>query len=260
MRDNPFLKRDSRSAESAMRQHLNRCSSRRKNVKRRKTDADVLLQATVDFDTGQDNSADCWDKGSDAAPTVDEQSFSDSSDTGDSFESMDDYFLDQEYAAAALHAEATKQEEEGQRESEALEDLRELDLDPDSVSDNEEDEMDVTYIPIACGEHAEREKHSYEDFSFLDWRDDKAKTTNRYCQTQLYFWQRYLCRLQDPADNTGGFRGLVHRASTGNREDASKVAPREEAHLFFLLFNLHHRAPGCLKSQVIGLHHGAEKL
>ena len=243
-----------------MQHHLNQCSNRRRNAKRRKTDADALHQATVDFGTGQDNSADCGDEGSDTAPTVDEQSFSDSSDSGDSFESMDDYFLDHECANAALHAEATKQEEEGQRESEALEDLPELDLDPDSVSDNEEDEMDETHPPIARGMHAERAKYSYEDFSFFDWRDDKAKSRNRCCQTQIYFYQRYVCRLQDPADDTGGFRGLVHRASTGNREDASTVAPREEAHLFFLLFNLHHRAPGCLKNQVIGLHHGAEKL
>ena len=83
---------------------------------------------------------------------------------------------------------------------------------------------------------------------------------NRLCQTQVYFWQRYLCKRQDPDNDTGGFRGLVHRASKGNREDASQVAPQEDAHQFFLLFNLHHLSPGCLKSQVIGLHHGAKKL
>ena len=52
---------------------------------------------------------------------------------------MDDYFLDQGGATAAFHAEGIKQEEEEQRESEAIKELYERDLKPDSVSDNEED-------------------------------------------------------------------------------------------------------------------------
>ena len=97
-------------------------------------------------------------------PTLDEQFFSNSSDSGDSFESMDDYFLDKGGAAAALHAEVIKQEDKGQRESEALKDLGGLDLDPDSVSDNEEEEMNQSHIPVACGDHAETEKYCYQDF------------------------------------------------------------------------------------------------
>ena len=58
MHDNAVLKRESRRPQSATRKHLKQCSSCSKNAKRHKTDADMLLPATMDFDTGQDNSAD----------------------------------------------------------------------------------------------------------------------------------------------------------------------------------------------------------
>ena len=250
-----------RSAQSLMNHHSKQCATRRDNhinhAKRPKTVHDVL----VNFDTGQeDNSADYWVEGGDAMPTLEERSFSDSSDSDDSHESMDDYFLDQGGSAAVLHAEAVKQEEDEQRESEALKDFVWLDLDPDSVSHNEEEKMNQINIPNAFGDHAGREKHSYNDFAFFDWRDEEKKQTQRFCQAQLYFYQKYERKYTDPDNNTGGFQGLVHRASTGNREDASEVAPREDARQFFLLFNIHNHIPGRLKSQLIDLHHGAEKL
>ena len=165
-----------RSAQSLMNHHSKRCATRRDNhinhAKRPKTVHDVL----VNFDTGQeDNSADYWVEGGDAMPTLEERSYSDSSDSDDSHESMDDYFLDQGGSAAVLHAEAVKQEEDEQRESEALKDFVWLDLDPDSVSHNEEEKMNQINIPNAFGDHAGREKHSYNDFAFFDWRDEEKK-------------------------------------------------------------------------------------
>jgi len=260
--DNSLLIRETRTAQGAMNKHLGKCSSRRKNRdKRLKTEASVLPQATVDFYSGQDNSKGCWDEGSGAVPTLDERSFSNSSNSCGSFESMDDYFLDQGGAGAALHAEGIKQEEEERRESEALKDFFERDLDPDSASDNDEDDMcQINFPVVTCGHPAEKKKHSYDDFAFFDWRKDKKRKKKSLCQVQTYFYQKYECKLKDPDDDTGGWRGLVHRASTENRHDASQIAPREEAVQFFLLFNLHNRIPGRLKSQVIALHCGAEKL
>ena len=160
-----------------MNNHLGWCSSRRKNRdKRLETEASVLPQATVDFYSGQDNSEGCWDEGSGAVPTLEERSFSDSSNSCGSLESMDDYFLDQGGAAAALHAEGIKQEEEERRESEALKDFFERDLDPDSASDNDEDDMcQINFPVVTCGHPAEKKKHSYDDFAFFDWREDKKR-------------------------------------------------------------------------------------
>ena len=71
------------------------------------------------------------------------------------------------------------------------------------------------------------QKFKYSDFSFFDFRTEdekifrKGQSRQRICQSQLYFYQRYLLQLVCENDGTGGFAGLVYRAQDGNREDTS---------------------------------------
>ena len=71
----------------------------------------------------------------------------------DSVQSTDDFFLDVGASAGALHAEALLQEREERIESEALEGIPQLDLDPDSMSDDEEIDDNQSRVPSI--EHAE---------------------------------------------------------------------------------------------------------
>ena len=264
--NNIALKSQTRTSNSAMKKHLTRCTKCKSDketesqddARRQTTDADELFLEPSAFDEEGDNFAVCWDEASDAIPELMHRDYSDSSDSEvDSVQSTDDFFLDVGASAGALHAEALLQERKERIESEALEGIPQLDLDPDSMSDDEEIDDNQSRVPSI--EHAEAAMYQYSDFSFLDWRTN-PKLKHKLCQTQLYFYQKYVSKCEDPNDDTGGFRGLVHRASEGDREDASKIAPKRESCQFFRLFNLHNLVPGSLKSQVIGLHQGAKEL
>ena len=63
-----------------------------------------------------------------------------------------------------------------------------------------------------------------------------TEAKKRLCQLQLYFYQKYKVQLLNKGDLTGGVRGLVYRASQGNREDPTRIAPQgKKEHMFVFL-------------------------
>ena len=88
---------------------------------------------------------------------------------------------------------------------------------------------------------AVRGGYEYDDFEFFDTRPDhqkplrKGSIVHRKSQNQLYFWQKYKQKCRDPADDTGGYAGLVHRANSTQREDGMGMAGKGESKLIFKL-------------------------
>ena len=41
-----------------------------------------------------------------------------------------------------------------------------------------------------------------------------------HCQNQLYFYQKYMFKVINNCDCTGGYRGLVDRENIDNRENS----------------------------------------
>ena len=83
--------------------------------------------------------------------------------------------------------------------------------------------------------------YEYDDFDFFDTRlgDEKllrrGGSAHKKSQNQLYFWQKYKQKCKNPADDTGGYAGLVHRANIKQREDGMGMACKTEASLMFKL-------------------------
>ena len=150
--------------------------------------------------------------------------------------------------------------------TEFLEQFDYVDLDPESGHNHDGNNSKPRAYPqdgmFARGEG----EYAYNDFDFFDVRRDneknvrKGNTSQRYCQNQLYFYQKYKQKIQNPEDDTGGFAGECHRANVQDKEDSSTITDHDEAHQMFRLLNVLINSTGKMKEEVIGLQAGFFKL
>ncbi len=102
----------------------------------------------------------------------------------------------------------------------------------DHINENVHDIDDMLSTSIIEGDEC---YYSYADFAFFDTREENEKLIRRnsvwksYCQNELYFYQKYICKAKDNCDGTCGYRGLVGRANIGNRENANASVSKKEA-------------------------------
>jgi hypothetical protein len=100
------------------------------------------------------------------------------------------------------------------------------------------DDMLATNI-IEGGDHY----YSFDDFAFFEVQEENEQLIKRnsvpksYCQNQLYFYQKYICKANDNCDGTGGYHGLVGRANIGNRENLHISVSKKEVRV---VFKYHH--------------------
>ena len=86
--------------------------------------------------------------------------------------------------------------------------------------------------------------YSYNDFIFFDKRTEEEKlfrkggSRKRVSQNQVYFFQKYQKKRQNPDNESGGFDGLVHRANVRNREDTSKTTRNCESEQVLLMLKM----------------------
>ena len=101
-----------------------------------------------------------------------------------------------------------------------------------------------------------------EDFAFFDWRetDQLPGPARPPSQVQAYFYQRYLARLDDERDDSGGFRGLLNRLSKRDLWDLEEMADKDESREYLRLFNLFVESKGDLKDELIHFCQGMIKL
>ena len=209
----------------------------------------------ADFGYESQNDSGTW-----SIPSVETSSSFDSNESFASQASGDEVYLDNDHAMFGEDMMNTCHALETERENmiydEAMEFVNEfkyLDLDPTTVDENEDVICSLQDIYQCAGEGA----YSYDDFSYFDVRQNdeklvrKGSTRERYCQNQLYFFQKYQRKSIYPDDDTGGFAGLVHRANVRNREDASTVADHRESNQMFRLLKILLNSPGKMKEEVI---------
>ena len=162
---------------------------------------------------------------------------------------------------AVLNSERDSQNEAYKDARDFVNQFNRVNLDPDE--DAEADELDVPMALPSDGMFACAEgEHSYHDFDFFDTREKNEKSirkgnvSERICQNQMYFFQKYKQKLKNPDDDTGGFAGLTHRANVQKREDPSTLTEKEEAHQMFRLMSILMDSTGKQKKKVIGLQRG----
>lgn len=76
--------------------------------------------------------------------------------------------------------------------------------------------------------------YGYEDFAFFCENTDPT-VVNWVDNNQLYFWQKCLTKKEDSNNESGGWRGLCHRAITKQEFDRSGVVDVEMSELLFHL-------------------------
>ena len=128
-------------------------------------------------------------------------------------------------------------------------------------------DVDQSLLPNPTSDETDEEKvYSFSDFDFLDTRtpDEKKARANServvISPTQLYFWQTYQRRREDPSDGTGGFAGITARTSRRFRGDPFRTAPRKEAYHMYLLLTLLLNLAGKLKGMLIDFQANAFQL
>ena len=100
------------------------------------------------------------------------------------------------------------------------------------------DDMLPTTISEGCNCY-----DSYDDFAFFDTQEEHEKLIRRnsvqksHCQNQLYFYHKFIYKVINNCDGTGGYHGLIGRANIGNRENLYISVSEKEARV---VFKYHH--------------------
>ena len=108
--------------------------------------------------------------------------------------------------------------------------------------------------------------YSYNDFLFFDKRTEEEKlfrkggSRKRVSQNQIYFFQKYQKKRQNPDDESGGFDGLVHRANIRNREDTSKTTTTLESEQVLLMLKMMLKMSGDDRGDLVQLHNNFMKI
>ena len=124
----------------------------------------------------------------------------------------------------------------------------------DQINEDVHDIDDMLSTSLIEGDYP---YYSYVDFAFFDTREENEKLIRRnsvrksYCQNQLYFYQKYICKAKDNCDGTGGYRGLVGRANIGNRENANAYVSEKEARVAFKYHHIILKLPGEYKQDFV---------
>ena len=216
--DNKVLKSNRRTPEGYMNRHL----GQKHGVKRRKVqhgDDQVTFHdvGTDSFSSGLarlagESAADGDDTGDDAddddrpCPSLASRHHSDSDFDSDcsSLDSFDDYDLTEGDCDAAVNLFFARSEEETKDAVEFAGQYEHTDLDPDCLEPE---------LLTSTGGEPKRLKlpdrgHrlEFDDFAFFDWRetDESRGNARPPSQVQAYFYQRYLARLIDKRDDSGG--------------------------------------------------------
>ena len=132
--------------------------------------------------------------------------------------------------------------------------LMEDDLQLDQMDEDMPDIDDMLATNIIEGSD---HYYSYDDFAFFDTWEENEKLIRRnsvrksYCQNQLYFYQKYICKAKDNCDGTGGDRGLVGRANIGNRENSHISVSKKEARVVFKYHHIILKLPGEYKQHFV---------
>lgn len=217
------------------------------------------------FDCGGGDNASLDEEMTEARPNVD-AIIADDSSCVSAEEEQDWNMFDVDYLEQLLNKENAAMDEQDKQAVDFVNEFNGMDLDSSSVL--EDAFHDMHWNNEELHNEADNGWYSYSDFVFLDWRESKEKLLwagtprerEMTCQTQLYFYQKYLAKKRDPSNESGGFEGLVHRSNVRNREDTSPTAPKEEAHQAFLLLTLLIHVPGKLKDRLLNLQANFYKL
>jgi hypothetical protein len=132
-----------------------------------------------------------------------------------------------------------------------MEDYLQLDQMDEDVTDI--DDMLTTNINEGSDHY-----YSFDDFAFFDTPEENEKLTRRnsvresYCQNQLYFYQKYICKAKDNCDGTGGYRGLVGRTNIGNRANSHISVSEKEVRVVFTYHHIILKLPGEYKQDFVG--------
>ena len=272
--DNKVLKRSRYTPVGYMNKHLGRVHG----VKRRKVqhgDDQVTFDdvGTDSFSSGLarlagESAADGDDTGDGAddndrpCPSLASRHHSDSDFDSDcsSLDSFDDYDLTEGDCDAAVNLFFARSEEETRDAVEFAGQYEHTDLDPDCL----EPKLLASTggVPKRLKLPDRGHRLEFDDFAFFDWRetDESRRNARPPSQVQAYFYQRYLARLIDKRDDSGGFRGLLHRLSNRDLWDLGEMADKDESREYFRLFNVFVQSQGDLKNDLILLCHGIIKL
>ena len=176
-------------------------------------------------------------------------------DTGDS-QSMAEDFIDDKnlynplLIQNAMENQLTECDDIQNKIFECYHDYIMCDLDPNSPPMEEVSPLDTDkdvaddadMLTVTVYEDTDYD-YSYDDYLFLDTQEEHDKFLRKnslqkcHCQNQLYFYQKYFQKVKNNFDNTGGYRGLVGRASVGNRENMHILVGEREARV---IFKYHH--------------------
>ena len=80
----------------------------------------------------------------------------------------------------------------------------------------------------------------------------RNRVRQSYCQKQLYFYQKYICKAKDNCDGTGGYRGLVGRTNIGNRANSHISVSEKEVRVVFTYHHIILKLPGEYKQDFVG--------
>ena len=208
--DNKVLRKERRTPEGYMDKHL----SREHDVKKQKVqhgDGQVTFhnEGSDSISLGlaalaSESAADYDDR---SCPSLLSRRHSDSDCDSDcsSTDSFDDYDLTEGDCDAAVNLFFARSEEETKDAVEFAGQYEHTDLDPDCL----EPEM----LTSTGGEPKRLKlpdrghRLEFDDFAFFDWRetDEPRDNARPPSQVQAYFYQRYLARLDDERDDSGGF-------------------------------------------------------
>ena len=140
-----------------------------------------------------------------------------------------------------LESEKDKLDHDISSANEFLSEYDDVQLDPNVDCESEQTAPIDESIMAAVLKDSIDGGYEYDDFEFFDTRLDNEKllrqggSLQKKSQNQLYFWQKYKQKCKDPADDTGGYAGLVHRANVKEREDGMGMASKCESSLMFKL-------------------------